>query len=207
MTKNMRSKGMKLVLAAALSLGTLAASAQKTNKDKSGNGSDPFGKGDKVLGVFVGFGLDYNYYGNSVQLPAFGVTYDQGIIDNAGPGNIGVGGVLAFKTAHYNYPSGYKATWTNYIIGIRGTYHLTLLKDKVPMLDPYGGVTVGVRITNYTDTYYDRPGYTNPYSYHSSYPIAGLFVGANYKFTESFGAFAEIGYDISLLRAGVNLHF
>jgi len=34
-----------------------------------------------------------------------------------------------------------------------------------------------------------------------------LFVGAKYNFVENFGAFAELGYDISFFKIGLNLNF
>lgn len=178
---------------------------QPTTTFASG-GNAPFSKGTKVLGISAGLGIDYDYYGGYYQTPAIAVTYDQGIIDNVGPGTIGLGGIVGMKLAQYNYGNGYKANWANYIVAARGTYHLTLLKNKIPKLDPYGGVTAGLRITEYKDTYYEHFG-GNPHSYNSAYPVLGLFVGAGYKFNNHFGAFTELGYDISFWRIGLNMRF
>lgn len=177
-------------------------------KKKSDSGVKPaFDKGSKTIGIFAGLGMSYGYYGSPVQLPALGIIYDQGIVANVGPGTIGIGGILAYKGASYKYPNGgYKATWTNYIIAVRGTYHLTILKDKNNKFDPYAGVMAGVRIYQYEDTYYNTLP-VNPYSYGSAYMITGAFVGAKYNFSKSFGAFAEFGYDISNLRIGLNFNF
>ena len=185
-----------------------SATAHNTWAKKTDSGVKPaFDKGSTTLGLCVGVGIDYDYYGTAVQLPAFGLVYDQGIIANVGPGTIGVGGLLAFKTAHYNYSyGGYKATWSNYIVGVRGTYHLTLLKDKNNKFDPYAGVLLGVRIFRYNDTYYNTWTY-NPYNYGGAYFTKGVFVGAKYNFSKNFGAFAEVGYDISNARIGLNLNF
>ena len=176
--------------------------AQKRN----GRGARPaFDKGDNTIGVFLGLGVDYDYYGSVSRIPAIGVTYDHGIVSNVGPGTIGIGGVLAYKAAQYKYNNGYKATWTDFIVGVRGTYHLTILKDKNNKFDPYAGVTVGFRVSNYTDTYYDYMG--RSYSASSVNPVVGAFIGAKYNFVPNFGAFAELGYDISFLRLGVNFNF
>ncbi|MES1223213.1 MAG: hypothetical protein ABUT20_47405, partial [Bacteroidota bacterium] len=74
----------------------------------------PFVKGSKSLGLSAGFGVSYDYISGYSGLPAFALTYDQGFFENIGPGTIGIGAILALKTAHYNYSSGgYKATWNN----------------------------------------------------------------------------------------------
>lgn len=202
----MKSNFLSKALYALLALLLVTGSAQQAQAKKSRTGAKPaFDLGSKTLGVFVGFGVDYDYYGSVNRLPALGVTYDQGIVGNAGPGTVGLGGVLAFKAAHYDYGNGYKATWTDFIIGARGTYHLTILKDKNNKFDPYAGVTVGVRISSYHDTYYDYSGHH--YTSSSANPVVGAFVGAKYNFTPGFGAFSELGYDISFFRIGVNFNF
>ncbi len=175
---------------------TVLAQSSETSSD------GPFEKGTKVIGVSAGFGIDYGYYNSPISLPAFALQYDQGIISNVGPGTIGIGGILGVKNSSYKYASGgYKANWTNIFVGVRGTYHLTLLKDKVSKLDPYGGVTLGVRILRHND---NHPAAT---IVNNTYPLYGLFVGARYKFTENFGAFSELGYDVSFVRVGLALSF
>jgi hypothetical protein len=115
--------------------------------------------------------------------------------------------MIGIKTAHFDYANGgYKSRWNNYIIGVRGTYHLTVLKDKNNQFDPYAGIMLGVRIYRYKDTYYDSFG-SNPYSYKNLYFVQGAFIGAKYNFKSSFGVFAEAGYDISLVRLGLNVNF
>ncbi|MEO6668262.1 MAG: hypothetical protein ABIN36_02230 [Ferruginibacter sp.] len=165
-----------------------------------------FKKGSKTIGFSIGVGYNYNYYGSYNTLPAFAVTYDQGFFDEVGPGNIGIGGIIGLKSAHYNYAHNDKATWTNYIIGARATYHLTVLKDWNNKFDPYAGILVGVRITRYKDSYYSSLGY-NPYSYNSAYFEKGVFIGAKYNFSKRVGVFAEAGYDISMIRGGLNVNF
>jgi len=171
-----------------------------------GHKAAAFHKGSKTLGLCVGFGVDYDYYGSVTNVPAIALIYDQGIIDrHVGPGTIGIGGMIAYKTAYYKY-DGYKASWNNYVIGIRGTYHLTMLKDKNNKFDPYAGIVLGIRIDRYHDSYYDTYG-SDPYNYNSAYPVVGAFIGAKYNFTPHFGAFAELGYDISFFRIGLNGNF
>jgi hypothetical protein len=201
----MRTKLTLLMVMVLLSGKMLMAQNDKTganNNNKVSTGEGAFSKGDMSLSIASGFGISYDYYGTYVSLPALTVAYDVGIVNDAGPGNIGVGGIVGFKKA-YNRHDGYDATWSNYLIAARGTYHLTVIdNDK---FDPYGGVTLGIRIYDYRDPYFDER--YNPYKYNSVYPIVGAFVGAKYNFTRGFGGFVELGYDISLIRIGVSFNF
>lgn len=201
----MKTKMLKTTLQISMLLLSLSpAYAQK----KTGGAKPAFDKGSKTLGLSVGFGVGYGYYGSVKNLPAFAVNYDQGIIGNVGPGTIGIGGLIGFKSSSYKYSSSsYKATWTNIVVAARGTYHLTLLKDKNNKFDPYAGVTLGLRFNSYKDSYYSSLGYDNPYSYGSVSPVAGVFVGAKYNFAPAFGVFSELGYDISFFRIGLCLNF
>ena len=171
----------------------------------------PFTKGTTTLALGVGFGRDdYGYYSGANALPVFSLSMDHGIINNAGPGNIGIGGILAYTSATYNYSGGYysnayKETWANYFIGVRGTYHLTLLKDKNNKFDPYAGVSIGVRVETYNNNYNNNSTVTDKLKT-TPYHFEGIFVGAKYNFTSAMGVYAEAGYDISLLRVGLNFN-
>ena len=66
----------------------------------------PFHKGSNTVGLGLGLGIDYDYYGDITSPPAFFASYDHGIINNLGPGNLGVGGIIALKAASYKYASG-----------------------------------------------------------------------------------------------------
>jgi len=196
-TKQLINSGRLLAFLFLFSGISIAATAQK-------GGDAPFVKGSKSLGLSVGAGIDYDYYGDYNALPAIALTYDQGIINNAGPGTIGVGGIVAVKSAYYNYKSGgYRARWNNYFVGVRGTYHLTLLASRNNKFDPYAGVTAGVRVLDYKDDAFVN----NPRDYNNVEAILGGFVGARYNFARSFGAFAEVGYDISYGRVGIAVNF
>lgn len=198
--KNKMSLPRKLVYVLLFTTGVFAFSTV------TAQGNEPaFQKGSKSLGIAVGTGIEYGYYGDYSTLPTVALIYDQGIVNNVGPGTIGVGGIAAVKTAYYNYNSGsYKARWNNYFLGIRGTYHLTLLKDKNNKFDPYAGITAGIRILEYSDNYYVN---NNPHSYSKVNSLIGAFVGARYNFSPSFGAFVELGHDISNARIGAAVNF
>lgn len=197
----MKNKACLLLTSLLLFSGILTGQDIK-NEGKSSDFTPPFQKGNVVISVASGFGRNYNYYGSYVSLPALSVSTDIGIINNAGPGNIGVGGMVGFKTA-YSKHEYYNARWTNYVIAARATYHLTILKHN--KFDPYGGVIVGIRIYDYKDSYYNSS--YNPYNYNRVYPVTGVFLGAKYNFSKFFAGFAEVGYDISLFRIGFNFCF
>ncbi len=190
-----------LVAAAILALFAMPAMAQKDDV--------PFHKGSKTVGIFAGTGVGYSYYADARVPVALGVTYDQGFFDDIGPGNIGIGGVLAFKSSSGTYYYG-KTTYTSFILGVRGTYHLTILADKNNKFDPYAGVTIGVSINNNSYTYYNGYDYSDYYyarNLNRVTPIAGAFVGAKYNFASNVGVFAEAGYDFTFIRGGINFNF
>ena len=203
MKKTTRAKIRQALICLTLAATTvIPAAAQEETKTKN---DPPFSEGSGILGVSAGFGIDYNYYGDVSRSPAFALSFEKGKFDIGDVGTIGVGGLIGFKNATYHYGSGdYKATWTNFIIASRFTFHLSILKDKNNKFDPYAGIMLGIRINSYDDTYYT--GY-NPYSYGSIYFTKGLFVGAQYKFLKHLAAFSELGYDISVFRIGLNLNF
>jgi len=196
-----KSQKVVTVLITVLLLASTAM-GQETKKHKEKKPA--FGRGSRTLGLSAGAGVDYDYYGSYTALPTLAITWDKGIIGNVGPGTIGIGGILAYKSATYTYSDGTQATWANYILGARATYHLTILKDKNNKFDPYAGIMVGFRYEVYSDPYYN--GITDPYAYNPVYPVFGFFVGAKYNFVRHFGVFAEVGYDISLVRVGINFN-
>lgn len=175
--------------------------------------ADPaFDKGSNTIGLGVGFGLTYGYYSGATTSPALTFIYDHGFFPEVGPGTIGIGGIIGYKSAKYDYPyaGGYSAKWTNIVVGVRGTYHLTILAEKNNKFDPYAGVVIGLRFNSYKDTYDDY--YYNTYGYHygtygNTSIVSGAFIGAKYNFAEAIGAFAELGYDISYAKIGINFNF
>ncbi len=187
------------VTSIALLLLTAAASTGQEKTSKAKRKYTSFEEGSRSLGFSVGTGINYNYYGNVTALPAFAVTWDKGIIGDVGPGTIGLGGIVGFKTAYYEYGNDYRASWNNYIVALRGTYHIAVRSGK---FDPYVGLMAGVRFIDYHDNYYSS-SIINPYNYSSVYRVTGLFVGAKYNLSPRTGIFAELGYDISLFRVGI----
>lgn len=194
----------KLIIPMMMLLFTLQAAAKEKKKNTN---NTPFHYGSKTLGIGLGGGVDYGYYGDIDAIPMLFAVYDQGIKDVLGPGNLGVGGFIGFRSVSSPYLTSYKASWTTVLIGLRTTWHLTLLADQNNKFDPYGGISAGLRISSYKNSYFSSNNLIDPYNFHGTTPIAGLFVGAKYNFSKNFGAFAEVGYDISVLRGGICINF
>ena len=180
-----------------------------------------FDQGTNVINLGVGLGGNYAYYGSGYsQSPALSISYEKGIWPNIGPGTISLGGLLAYKGISWtnNFqdwnnngnPQNYtqKESWTYYIIGVRGAYHLKTKNDK---FDPYAGLMLAYYNTSYsytnTDPNYGHPGYYGYNAVNSSYPgYVGMsfFVGARYLFSTNFGVFGELGYGYSNLTIGLS---
>lgn len=184
-----------------ITAGLMAASvitAGSAQAQKSGGARPAFAVGDNTIGLGVGVGLPYTYggFGSIRNSPAFLVTYDHGTFGNVGPGTIGIGGIMSIQNSAYRYGNGRRETWTSFALGVRGTYHLTLLKDKNNKFDPYGGVTFGFRAES--STYYSGTDVR---------PMAGAFVGAKYNFVKNFGVWSELGFDVAIFKVGINFNF
>ena len=161
-----------------------------------------FNKGDKVLSFGFGLGSTYvtwgTYYKTSV--PPIFVSGDYCVREKLGPGNLGVGGILAYSAYKYDVGNwGWK--YTTFIIGARGTYHFT---DLVPKLDLYGGIVLGAKIVS-NKSFGDYPGYG--YTANNSGVLYDIFAGARYYFSDNFGVMAELGYGIAWLKLGVSIKF
>lgn len=182
-----------------------AAQAQ----EKSSGVRAAFDKNSITGGIGLGFGNVYGYnalgWGWEVKhRPGIAAIFDMGVAD-VGPGTIGAGGILAYQASVSKDGTGDNIRWSNVIIAVRSTYHLNLLKDKNNKFDPYAGVVLGLRFHRISGSAWGAYGMSKPAGVTRT--VAGLFAGARYKFTEQFSAFAELGYDVSYLRLGVNYQF
>lgn len=160
-------------------------------------------KGQQDLHLGVGLGSTFYGSGYRTVLPPLNVSYEKGITEN-----IGVGAYAGYASSRYNYNgfNNYDYHWTyNYIIlGARGAYHYDLFKN--PKLDTYGGLMLGFTIAkakfHSNDPLYDESLYSSPGS-------GGLtwsgFLGARYQFKENLGAYAELGYGVSVLNLGLRM--
>ena len=167
------------------------------------SGDKPFDVGTNVVNLGIGLGNRYGYGsgffgGNSSVSPAISVSYERGVMP-LGPGVLGVGIFAGYQGASYNLGSD-KWKYTDVIVTLRGAFHYPVL----PQFDAYGGLGLGLRHAGVSFTgsgVYD-------FGEASSNEVAlGLFAGGRYYFTPSIGAFAELGYDQTYLKAGLALKF
>jgi len=160
-----------------------------------------FENGDMALNV--GIGLGDPYYSGLVPIPSGNVSFEVGIVDIPNVGTIGVGGFGAFATSWYNLGNGYRNTYTTFILAGRGVFHQNFF--DAGNFDLYAGLHLGYghTVVNYDDDYWSS-SYND---YVDTYLVHDAFIGARWMKNDKFGFFAELGYGISFLKAGISLKF
>lgn len=143
----------------------------------------------------LGFGTTYK-----TTIPAIGLAYDRGIIDDLinGKASVGVGAYFGIAGARQEF-IGFGYDYTYILAGARGTFHYELLED----FDTYAGVLLGATVVA-------SNGYGNaPFSSvaDGSGLLSGAFVGGRYYFTDDFAAVAELGFGVALLNVGISARF
>ena len=171
------------------------------------NTTETFANKDNVIKLGFGLGGVYGFSNYDNQTPVFGASYERGIYEFDFGGVIGVGGFMGYKgyVARYAGPyDEYRIRSAIFILGARGTFHYDVF--KVENLDTYGAAMITYHIVNESD---NIPDIYDPYvNYsHSNATYASLHAGAQYYFTPSFGAYAEVGYGVYWLGMGVNFKF
>ncbi|MDY0103309.1 MAG: hypothetical protein RBS07_10245 [Lentimicrobium sp.] len=162
---------------------------------------ETFTTDDVVLNAGAGFGW-YGYGYGATSIPAITLSLDKGIkeIDF---GTIGIGGIVGYKHASYNWLSGYDWSWTDYIIAARGSLHADIF--QVDNLDTYGGIAVGIRAETWKYFTYDP--FANVYGdvkESTIHPLFAFYIGGRYYFSDNFAAFGELGYGLGYLTLGVS---
>ena len=160
-----------------------------------------FNKGDNVVSVGVGIGGYYSgsfYSGSGVnRMPAISLYYENCVKDNLfdAKSSLGIGGMVGYTSAKWsNY---WKTSHTTF--GVRGALHYALVNK----LDTYTGLMLGYDVVSwkYYDTYYKSSG-------NAASDIAfSWFLGARYYLTDTFAAFAEVGYGVANFNLGLTLKF
>ena len=180
----------------------VAAPAQPTAPAAANTG--PFGVGTNVLNVGIGLGNRYGYGtgffgGSSSVSPAISVSFERGIVP-LGPGVLGVGVFAGYQGARYDLGGGDEWKYTDIIVTLRGAFHYPVL----PQLDAYGGLGLGLR---HAGVSFEGSGLGGVGGASANELAAGVFVGGRYFFNERLGAFAELGYDQTYLKAGLAAKF
>ena len=163
-----------------------------------------FDKGDIVINAGIGLGSTLHPLGSHYKttIPPIFISGDYCLMEDLGPGNLGVGGYFGFSGYKYDYNlHDWYVKYTDLIIGARGTYHFVDLVDR---LDLYGGVLIGAEIVTHK---YSDEELEDYYSANASGAAFSIFAGARYYFTDNFAAMAELGYGIAWLSIGVSLKF
>jgi len=149
-----------------------------------------FEKGTNVVNLGIGISADYTPI-------EFG--FEHSIKDGLINGENGAIGIGAYASYYRNSVSSW-GHWNHITFGAKGAFHYQFV-DK---LDTYAGLMIGYSYAKWVW----KDGSSSSYNYGSSSPLGySLFVGARYYFAPSFGVYAEVGYGISNLSAGIALRF
>jgi len=158
-----------------------------------------FQKGTTTANVGIGLGTALGGLGKA--RPAISASLDHGMWDIGGPGVISLGGYVG--NTGYKYTSGsYTSKWNYFVVGARGAYHYNGF-TSVPKLDVYGGAMLGYNIVKYSS---DSEDIEMANSYGNGIGLSG-FLGSRWFFSNSMGAYAELGYGVSVLNVGLTFKF
>jgi hypothetical protein len=161
--------------------------------------SQTFQKGDKVGQIGIGVGSPFFANGSKMGIPPIHIAGEFGYSDK-----IGIGGLIGYTSSKIEETLGfgfgdYSWKYSYLIIGARGSYHF-YQTDKI---DAYGGVMLGANIAS-VNFESDDPTLeqfvTEPKAGGVAY---GFYGGARYYINEKTALFAEIGYNIAWLSAGL----
>lgn len=136
----------------------------------------------------LGLGLGGSYTSGNVSIPPVSVSFEKGFTDK-----ISAGAILGYAASKYE-AYGFSSEYTYTLIGVRGSYHV-YNTDKI---DGYAGALLGYNIVSAKVTGIGSAASASGLAYSG-------FVGGRYLFTEKLAAFAEVGFGISLLTAGITL--
>jgi hypothetical protein len=159
--------------------------------------------------INAGIGVGLLTSGYDIGIPPISASVDFKV-PIAAP--VTVGPLVAFASQTYSFSQniygaayGYKFTYTNFAIGVRGMYHFNFLKN----LDAYAGLVLGYVISSGKAEYtgeWGALGKTEPSNL--SYFLWGVDVGARYFFTNNIGAYLELGYSgLQVVSLGLSLKF
>ncbi|HQV51027.1 MAG: hypothetical protein IPI00_07405 [Flavobacteriales bacterium] len=186
---------LNYLAAAALSLAVIVPSQLHAQSFEEGSKAINLGVG---IGGYSRYAVGYNRVGVS---PTFLAAMDIGF-KKAGPGIIGIGGVVGLKASRSSSIYGdYHST--HLVVGVRGTYHWNEWHGRED-LDIYGGVMFGMNI-RLSERYEYGNSTTNTLV--NNYPIYDVFVGARYMFANILGVYAEVGPGVTLVNGGLTLMF
>ena len=170
--------------------------------------SQGFYKGMSAINVGIGVG-NTGYFGTyySGFLPSVSASYEYGIVEipmgsSDLTGVISIGGYIGMsmsKYAYTNWGDDYYRT-TDLIVAVRGNYHFRFHEQ----FDPYAGIILGADIQT---SKWKGNGADPNVDYASTSPFGGAYAGARWFFNDNIGVYAEVGWLISVINAGVTFKF
>lgn len=155
----------------------------------------PMNKGTQHIMAGIGMG---GYDGGTS--PTFMVTYQRGVKDNWGKGNLSVGGTIAFKSGHFRNYTLSRANYSYFALAGRASYHPHFIKSE--QWDLYGGLGLGYYSVS---TDFDFAG--DFYDYGASTIAFTGHIGIRYVITDTWNAWAELGNELSVLSLGAGYSF
>ncbi len=166
--------------------------------------AQPFEKGNHAINLGIGFG-NTGYLGAGYKgfIPSISGSYEYGIVEIPMgaelKGVVGVGGYIGWATSRYEYTywNDLSYHYNSIYFGARGNYHFIFM-DK---LDTYAGIWLGYKVVN--GKWKGSGTVPSDWNATSSSVAGGAYVGARWYFTDTFAAYAELGYLISVFNIGV----
>ncbi|MES2651920.1 MAG: hypothetical protein V4663_09270 [Bacteroidota bacterium] len=191
---------MKTKITKSVSILTLLLIASLYGKAQS------FTKDTKIISAGIGLGSSLWGTGGKGR-PAISANFEKGAWELGDAGVVSLGGYIG----NTGYKSTYKFgsyisedKWSYTVIGARSAFHYSGLNNDV--WDIYGGLMLSYNIASYSFKDND-----SSYDYDAGGAASGLgftgYVGGRYNFSEKLGAYAELGYGVSVLALGVSIKF
>lgn len=180
----------KIYIPAILFVVGLSLASHSFAQKGGGNGPvTPVRVGSVLLNLGVGVGHPYKYSSHS----SFGTkaALEFGLWQ-AGPGVITLGGEIGASFGNHGKDTDDYYDARTVVLAVRSAWHYGW---KVKGLDTYGGLSTGVG--------FHHRNYDNDDDLNDADPVVGVFVGASYFVTPTFGFNAEAGNDITAFQAGI----
>lgn len=170
------------------------------------NAQEAFNKGNSGINVGIGFGTT-GYLGSyyKIAMPGISASYEYGITEiqmgSSMKGLISAGAFFGFGSSKYEYWANYYYKYNYMLIAVRGNYHF-LFHEK---FDPYAGIVMGYFLVS--GKWSDDATHLYDYTAKSDRFHFGVYAGARWFFNDFFGAFAEVGWGMTVINLGLSLKF
>ena len=151
-------------------------------------------KGTTIVQAGIGLGGWTTAYTTS-ETPLLSATFEKGIKDDFGPGNLSIGGTIAYKSGRSN-GLGYHWNYNYTAIAGRATWHPHFINSE--KWNVYTGLSLGLHRAAVQSDFTDFDLAVSETSL-----VLAAYVGARYYFNENWAAYTELGYGLGALNIGV----